>query len=355
VEVPRRGDAPDFVLPAAGGLVVRLLDGEGRPEADVCVIVEFDDETGSFDADSDARGECRFDCVPPGRRVIQVDTTEYRTINLEADVAAGRVTKVEVRMPPRGTSLAGLVHRGGEPVEGWRIEARFTDAAGREFRLATATDREGRYRLDHLVPGPVAVAALRTWSGAPVAFCRVDAAAGENVRDFDLDAKRPGLVVVDAVSGRPIPTARILLSESFWAVADEEGRIVLPGPAAMRSAALVLAEGYGALRLPPATGTPKEARRVEVRKSARLTLSLLDSRGVPVRSAVVEIRVSGDFDIAPFVRDWQDDYGDAQRGRYVYALAPGSYRVRITHPDHASVERSLRLPAGGARYEIVMP
>jgi len=355
VELPRRGDVPDFVLPAAGGLVVRLIDGAGRPESNVSVIVEFDQETGSFDADTDARGECRFDCVPPGRRVIQVDTTPTRTIGFEVDVTAGRVTKVEVRMPAPGTFLSGVVHRSGKPVANHRVEARFKDAAGREFELATQTDGEGRYRLDHLLPGPVWVAASRRWSSAPGALERVNVVRGQNIRDIDLDVDRPSVVVVDATSGGAIPTARILLAESFWAGADEEGRIVLPGAAAARSAAVVFADGYGPVRLLPATGTGNEARRIEMRKSARLTLSLLDSRGRPVPSAVVAIRETGAFDIAPFVRDWQDDWGDSQRGRYVYDLAPGSYRVRITHPEHATVERKLMLPTEGARVEIVMP
>jgi hypothetical protein len=69
----------------------------------------------------------------------------------------------------------------------------------------------------------------------------------------------------------------------------------------------------------------------------------------------VEIRAEGEVDLAPYARAWEDDYGDAQRGRYVFDLAPGSYRLRIIHPEHATVERTVRVPKENARLELVLP
>lgn len=346
---------PDLRLPAAAGLVVRLVGGDGKPEYDVDVIVNFDQESGSFDGTTDARGECRFDSVPPGRRHIQIDTTWARTVNVEVDVAAGKVTEVEVLMPASGTFVRGVVRRGGKPVGGRRVEAKFEDTVGRVFQLATQTDIEGRYRLDQLLPGPVWITVSERWSGPPNSVERVDTLRGENLHDIDLDAHRPVLVVVDAESGSPIPGASILVVRAYWAVANEEGRLVLPGSWEEMSDALVFAGGYGPAPLSAATGVSGDHRRIALRRSARLTLGLLDSRGRPVRSAVVEIREAGGADMAPFMRDWGDDFGDAQKGRYVYELAPGTYEIRVIHPDHATVERRVRLPAEGLRVDVVMP
>lgn len=355
VELPARGDVPDLTLPAAGGLLVRLIGGDGEPEFDVDVIIEYDQESGLFDGVTDARGECRFGSVPPGRRHVQFDTTLHRTIDVETEVSAGKVTEIEIRMPSPGTFVHGVVLRDGDPVAGWRVEARFEDTGGRVFTLATRTDDEGHYRLDHLVPGPVRLAVTERWSRPPIALERMNVLPGENVQDFDLGVERPIVIVVDAASGKPLPTARILMARTHWAVADEQGRVVLPGSTESLSDALVFAAGHGPAPLRAASGTAGEPQRIALTKSTRLTLGLANALGHPVRSSVVEIRESGGPDVAPFVRDWDDDLGDAQKGRYVYDLAPGTYEVRITHPDHATVERNIRLPAEGLQVDLVLP
>jgi hypothetical protein len=41
--------------------------------------------------------------------------------------------------------------------------------------------------------------------------------------------------------------------------------------------------------------------------------------------------------------------------RNVFQLAPGSDRLRITHPEHATVERVVLVPKENARVELVLP
>jgi len=140
-----------LVLDAAGGLLVRVRDGDGLPapgENVVAALAGFmlSDIAGEFKP-TDQAGEVRFDDLPAGSYRVYIPSGPG-TETSEAVVEPGRVTEVGLSLPARAKGLAAagkVVDEQGAPLAGVMLHARFSPRDIGELSGSAMTDADGRF------------------------------------------------------------------------------------------------------------------------------------------------------------------------------------------------------------------
>lgn len=131
-----------------------ITDAEDDRSVSPCQVV-----TAGEASACDHAGRVRFAAVPVGRAPVAVSAPGYAPRELWVVVAAGRPQSVEVRLT-RGVRLEGrVVTPDGLPMPGARV-ATIHYALGQDVpESATATDEAGRFELESVAPGRLALVA----------------------------------------------------------------------------------------------------------------------------------------------------------------------------------------------------
>lgn len=239
-----------------GGLI--LSENDDRPLRRARVTVSGNDLDFSRAAITDESGQYVFPDLPPGRYVVSAAKDGYVTTSAGArrpgrpgagvNAIAGRLQRVDVRLPRTAVITGRLLDASGEPAAGVTMVAmtpRFLPTVG-ERRLVAAgittvtTDDRGVYRIFGLPPGDYFVVAQPRGSvaGAPGAIVEVlseadvRAALGEVRRP--LTSPRPGIQSPPPPSPpRAQPSVSLLMAPVYF-----------PGtPIASRAVPVTLASG----------------------------------------------------------------------------------------------------------------
>lgn len=202
----------ELVLDVSGSLVVRVLEpwlskpdvkvyATGSDQRDVWTeVMEGRGQT------PDARGECRFDELPPGHYWVQSENSESReggALKCVARVHTGRTTTIEIGGPePAALVLEGTVMRGAQALAGADVEVgSFELVSGAK----TQTDADGRFEVSLRGPGR-----YRFRIDGHVEYRDVDVLGTS--QHFELPNEELCVVVHD-VDGSPLAAAQLWLDE----------------------------------------------------------------------------------------------------------------------------------------------
>jgi protocatechuate 3,4-dioxygenase beta subunit len=344
---------PDVDVGTAGFLRLSLQRPEtavlsgwvtGLPEDDakrtVTVQVRGDDGRGE-QAGVDATGWFRMENAPAGVVLVDARVSSFQgpgrsTGMRELTLPAGSEVETILEFP-EGYVVSGHVLRDGAPAPGVRVRFRAADSSGLE--ASDRSDRDGRYEVAGLEPGPYHV---QTWD-LRSSFSTEYTVTGHD--ELDLDITTGALVgsVLDASDGSPLPGAAVTL----WrlgpgeAVPDQSltsnvhGEFVASSLEEGRYRVLASREGFG-----------QGLREVELRRgtTVEVTLELEASEGLTLE--VVDARDGRSLDASVVVRDMArrivanrpSRVGDG--GALNVPLAPGPY-ILSTCP--------VTVPAAGLR------
>ncbi|RZK91599.1 MAG: carboxypeptidase regulatory-like domain-containing protein, partial [Methylobacterium sp.] len=237
VQVTKEGETFTIRLPKPVAISGRLLYPDGRPAAGKAVVAHLDSlptEDGLFTlkAVTDADGRYRIEGLPQGARVRIASPRNgllkaqpfsdwsSETVLLPRQAAFER-PDIRLSAPAR---LEGRVTKGGQGVAGAPVSAIAKD---RQRRFMTATDAEGRYAFDGLVPSEYRVLAEppESWSDAFAAHALKGIAVkpGEARRGADLAFHAFGTVEGTLLTraGRPFLADLAVEGEDDYPVSDE--------------------------------------------------------------------------------------------------------------------------------------
>lgn len=254
-------EGEEIVLSPGGRVRGRIIDhlGEGiggarvvlRPSAASFLAQITSRSFRWFEQQADAEGVFDFVGVPPGEGYAitgvapQVALTQARDVS----VALGRTIEVTLRASP-GARISGIVRRpDGEVAKGAYVGFAYLDIARVLFSVHAGnpvrTDDEGRYEIEHVAAGQVAVTALSKELGlAPIEKLVIVEGAKHDV-DLTLSlGKELAGRVIDS-DGRPVEGASVrartleqprgfdlsLVTKlvRYEATTDQDGRFVLRG------------------------------------------------------------------------------------------------------------------------------
>jgi protocatechuate 3,4-dioxygenase beta subunit len=147
---------------AAGVITGRVTTASGEPASDVAVTADDEDHARAWNTTTAADGVYSLR-VPPGTSYVVSFTDGYfqqfaphtadRAQAQRYTVRSGRTLHVDDRLLPAASLTGQLVDAAGAPVAAAQVHIVTMNAVD----LQTATDVDGRYRLDKLAPGDVKV------------------------------------------------------------------------------------------------------------------------------------------------------------------------------------------------------
>jgi hypothetical protein len=392
-QAPAGGQAPA----ALSGRVITGTGPDARPVRRAKVTVTGAGLTAPLVTDTDTRGTFRFTRLPAGPHKVTVQKPGF--VTLESTWPAGAPPDASLTVT-RGGAIEGLVtDAAGDPI--WNVVVTALkaqpDAAAAKAIVQTRTDDLGRYRLHGLAAGdysveagtdrgfiqniflmpgekppsinkayypaaatlgeakPVGVSAGRDTTGIDITFTpaapvKDPAAPAAQTRPDATGTGRIAGTVTDAVSGKPIKAAELLLLPApgqgprltNWVRTDAQGRFEYKSLEAQRyvlsfRAPRFVSLEYGQKR-PGETGTQIQLRdgedfRADMKlpRASALEGNLLDEFGEPAPSVLVQVAqrvyVAGRHRLMPvgsrILTAPTDD-----RGHYrISNLAPGDYYV----------------------------
>jgi hypothetical protein len=382
---------------ALSGSVITGTGPDARPVRRARVTVTGAGLTAPLVTDTDARGAFRLERVPAGEHKVTIQKAGFVTLQttLPADAPSNAALTLT-----RGGAIEGIVaDAAGDPI--WNVVVSALqaqpDAAAPKVMVKTRTDDLGRYRLHSLPAGDYSIEAATDQAfllngflmqgerrpeitrsyypagGTPGEGKPVRVTAGRDATGIDItlnpaepvkdpaappapprpDATGSGRIagtLTDAVSGKPIKGARLLLLPApgqgerltNWTRTDAQGRFEYKSLQAQRYTLSFQAPRFVSLEFgqkrPSETGTQIQLREGEdfradmkLPRASALEGRLLDEFGDPAPSVLVQVAqrmyaagrhrlmpVGGRIATAP-----SDD-----RGHYrVSNLAPGEYYV----------------------------
>ncbi|HET9452091.1 MAG TPA: carboxypeptidase regulatory-like domain-containing protein [Aggregicoccus sp.] len=345
--------------PVAGAQVRLLTDRAGEsvlhPVADRFVS----DEQGEFRvlAAEGATLEARHPDYAAGRAVIGTVVKHARRV----DVRLG-ARRTAADGGAEGLALAGVVvDAGGQPVAGARVDARssaqrFPQRYGDELGYQAAADEQGRFVLEGLPQGYYDVAAQL--SGLTPARLKDVVTGRTDLRLVLTEGATLSGRVRDAVSGEPLPSFTVVVSQRVGAlqrepvaeltVLDPGGRYRVAGLPAGRHEVEVVAAGHAPgeaqVEVPDA---PRAAVVADFRlePGARLYGTVVSSgSGKPVAGARVSLetgRGGGALSVQ------LDGRTDAQGAFTLEGLAPGEATL-VASADAHHTRILSGVPVGGA-------
>ncbi len=232
-----------IIVPVYGALFGQLTDAETRdPIARALVMLggglndaERLTDRANTETTTNERGIYLFRRLRPGEYIVYVYARGYRPARAKAEVTAGGETRLDFELkpiqPPDLGAIVGQVRdaRTSDTLENAIVIVPLcnpTRACDRRNVLWARTDARGNYRIDGVPPGLRNVIAFKR--GYHEGEDTVVVRPGQTVRvDFALKRRpvRPGNVrvrILSALTGRPIPGARIRLAISRWLDPDCE-------------------------------------------------------------------------------------------------------------------------------------
>jgi hypothetical protein len=378
---------------ALSGLVVTGSVPDERPVRRARVTLLGRSLIGPRTTDTDAKGAYRFDRLPAGDFTIAVQKPGF--VKLEADATPGATLRME-----RAGAIEGVVTDGaGDPLSNVAVSALVAQAVGTAPKpiAQDRTDDLGRYRLHSLAPGDYFVEAAtdqtflqntllmagekrpeirKSYYPAGVATIQesrtVRVSPGRDTSSIDLSLApappvkdpaapapppRPDATgtariagrVVDAVSGKPIRGARLLLLPTEgqrltnWTRSDAQGRYEYTSLPVRSYTLSVDADRFVSLeygqKRPGETGTPIQITidgqdfkaDLALPRASAVEGTLLDEFGDPASSVLVQLAarryVAGRPRLIPVGSRAATAPSD-DKGHYrISGVPPGDYHV----------------------------
>jgi len=317
---------------------------------------------GGYDSDkvratlTGAAGRATLDSLPPGPWTLAVQAEGFAPQRVRR-VSSG---PVDVRLE-RGGVVTGVVHDSeGRPVAGARVAIDTglplpTEWVERASRVETATNAEGRFRLEGIGRTPVQVSARAPGFGRAE---REKVEAGAHVELFLFAGATLTGSVVDA-EGQPLKGALVQAAGGgLWSTSPpaertgEDGSFVMAG---VDPGEYVVMAGEGARAPGLARAVVEEDAdtdvRVVVNDGGFVTGRLVDPEGQPLAGRARVVSFEG-LTLPGFASDRMSTEvrGD---GRFALGpLPPGALQVRVAAAGYASKRLEAFVPEAGATVEL---
>ncbi len=258
---------------------------------------------------------------------------------------------VDVHMMP-GVDVDGIVidRDSGQPIAGVRVEGnmarRDADMAKyMRWRRVVTTDAEGKYHFEGVPPGPVTV--LLEHEDYEQLFYGKDSGLVVKLNEknhFEFKMKK-GIIlnglVVDAVSGKPIKGAEVILKEIPFIPSQRErtgalGKFTMRGVRRGHHEMIIRAKGFTQYSEQVLFGDKEMAEEVvfKLKPAGQASGLVVDANGNPIPGA--EIYVAEELQIFRKVRNFAEAKTDEQGRFTVTGLNDGMrYRLCAKAPGYA--------------------
>lgn len=358
----------EIVLEPGSTVAGLVVGGDGEPVAGARVTAEAADAgPGSAPASwrqsavTDEEGRFEITDIAGGKLWLQAQARGLLPgEKVPVEVPSGGVLdNVRLTLEAGATVLGRVRSPDGEPVAGARIEVLAGDRSfGRRSFLSrsdTATDGDGRYRLEGVPTGPQSLAA--TQQDYARAVRDLDVRPGENRLDFELAAGWEVAGRVIDAAGAPVPGSAVTLRPAEGSrqetTSGPDGAFAFQGVAEGTWRLRAEKPGQGVGEVPqPLTVAGADLTGLEIRLEAggRLLGRVL---GLTL-DELAEVQV---FAHSPGqgMRLAQPDY----EGAFVFeGLAAGDWRIAAMHPSRGQVmlEEPVTVTSGSeASVELEFP
>jgi len=366
-------DGLELRLARGAAIVGRVVGLEPDDLPAVQIHASSRDHRGSAVAAVDFEGRFRLEGILPGSWQVLAAKGEGGRVETEiVDVEPG-VAEVPVTLDfTGGHTVEGEVLVGGEPLAGLWV----TIVAPDRFRGGAATsDHRGRFRIEGLEPGEYELTVARL--GTPLRHDETIRVDGDRFLTVELDPASLGGRVVDRRDGAPVAGASLELvpldaAETMRSLSPRDRLVTGPDGAFFQPAVgpgsyelVVTADGFLAAR-----------RRIEVAPGDRLSdLEIELERSTAELELVVRSTTGGRFEYvgaAVLPAGAAGGTSPAASGAYpvggdgrvrVPGLAPGTWKVVVAAPRHATATATAVLPgppvlvtlSPGAVLEVEVP
>ncbi len=338
---PDRKNVRLTVLPAEEGILT-LLDEEGEPLPDAHLNLAIHAVGYATKPSilaryrSDDEGQVHILGLPDAEAFhLQAFTREHapRFVTTRISTLPG-----ELRLERGGTLTGQFVDGEGTPLSDVQVraEAWFSDRVAGSNVSRAATDGEGRWRLDRMPRGKIAVVAAKK-GFAPLQ--RQVQLEGDHLDlgKLTLETGTTIPIFVTDEEGIPVVGALLTTSPGFKTSTDAEGRtLVRPSSGDLPLKVSVRADGHLEVKKVLVAPFPEEAR-FELRRSFRVEGRLVDEQHVPLSESSIRIRTGSKY------RDLEGAFD----GRFELDLVPEK-PVRLTFRSAATEELRIDLEAGAA-------
>ncbi len=344
----------EMVLAAGGTVEGSVHDRAGGPVVGAMVSC-----AGAFTRSDDA-GRFRLEEIDAGSQHVIAEWPRLRETPplqrvQDVEVKEGETTRVEFAEP--SGRIFGRVTQAGRPVEGAMVQAE-GDGAGGRSETRTAADRQGRYELEGLPAGPVAMQVTVPLAGSagwvPARARRVQLGDGESQQvDFELPGGAIGGLVTVPNGYAPQEAGIFVLSQEngidirVWP--DGDGRFLI---APLDAGTYILHVSIKGLIAADRTvklgeGEEKTDLRLELKTGGRIVGSVRSTRNA--QNCQVEVRLARGGRLSAAVQDDRYEVSAVPAGSHqVCLIAEGVVReakpVELEEGKEARVDFDLRKP-----------
>ncbi|GEM_PF-1342045 len=373
----------DLVLQTAGGITGVVTGPDGQPVAGAAVTATFlsaaegatavdqashAGSTGS--AVTDAQGHYRVSVIP-GTQIVKAELTGFGPDFGRAVVPLNGETQCDLALAKSLRITGRVTDKAGQPIAGASVTGDWygqgEDDSGGAYSRSAASDADGRYALDDLREGLHNLSATARWC---IADSKHQIAARTSNVDFVLT--RVGRIegrVVRKSDGSPIDAPSIacrLISEQAReqnsCTVGTGGTFVVEGVDVGMHVVTAHAKGFA----------PGESAEIDVAAEQTVSgvvieLSPGETLHGTVLSAIARQTVAGativrlmkmgmmDMDADTMSPDHYDACKTDGEGRFTMAnLPPGRHRIRASHEDYASADRTIEIVEGRDTEEEVL-
>lgn len=358
----------------------RVLAG-GSPVSSAYISItpkanaEAEKQTDLKFTSSDKEGKYSLENLKPGHISLTIQRNDGSSgmgssITVETEIPDRAEYQFDIQLP--GGSIAGRIvdAKTGLPIVDISVTLSLTPGStpsgskGSQFGQLK-TDAEGRYRFRDLAPGSYMITAAGGifWGKDSRGYGRIAREAslgGEHAVDGIDFSLRPGGKIEGRItsSGAPLAGASVFFQDRSGqtlnsysdVVSDASGNFVYEGLASGEYAVIAKARGYAPSR--------REAVLVQEAQTSSVVLDLLTGTQVTVKllnnldsKAIVGASVqvfdekgrslTGLVGYAEMVETWSEG---VQAGSYpAGSLAPGNYRVVISHANYQLFDQTIRI------------
>jgi len=356
----------DFELDRASGITGLVKDTQGRPIANVNVMVQLlpDEETpvqrylGYCTTGED--GRFQIDNISPRGRVKLI--AEHRFfLKWESEpfqIMPGEILEAEIQMQSGGSLSGIVVDDNGNPVKGARVKAVAPGASEREAAFGGGfgtTDEQGRFVLRGLGAGTYEVLASASGylEGRSEA---VTLAEGAGVSGITVTLPKAHRLagVVRTTDGRPVPGARITVVDTsvdgvrkLGAASKEDGSWEVEGLGSQPVEVSAEADGYGRVTLKEVKPDTQDVL-LELPPLGGVSGIVVNQDGKPVRAfSVKPIPVEIDQGYSRPRNTRFKTFGNVDGSFKFEDLPPGTYTLNVQSPGYRGTTlENVRVDAG---------
>lgn len=332
-----------------------VLVGAERPHEELRFVTLADGSRGfdraAIEARTDERGEFSVFGLPAGDQLIRVRAANHRPWTGSCAVSQSGVGRIAIHLED-GAVCEGVVQRAdGSPASGCRV---WSDTDREFFRSEVMTDRDGRYRLTGLMPGPVTLRAERHRERAKVDLVANVLQPARWSPQLESGVALVGRVVTD--QGRPIANASIEVMEDRGtrtgvmdlqrSKTDADGRFrfdgVESGPVLYVTLLAGVQQPLMRARVDATAGDCVFKIPDPGPRTGTIMGRIGDASGAHVDGVAVHLEVAGSStrELAP----------DPLTGEFVFeALFKGPYTLRVQAPGHLIERIPIELGEGEQR------